>query len=208
MTNRCSTCGTYRVNYGVKRELRNNYNDSCMKCIRWSEIVKKEKPCKKCGNKRYGNLTICYACFRTKEKEKREEKLTKLRERKKKKVEKIHNSYKYLHKAAWELFSKIIRMEGANEEGMTQCYTCGVIKHWKELQAGHYWHNKLDFDRRNVHPQCPQCNTYKSGMTAEYGSRLLDELGEEGMKQLDRDAHTISYTWIDLKRIIEELKLI
>lgn len=30
------------------------------------------------------------------------------------------------------------------------CYTCGK----EGNQAGHYWHNKLDFDERNLHCQC------------------------------------------------------
>ena len=168
--------------------------------------MKRTKPCKICGEKRVGTLTICYKCFLKKEREKRELKITKLKERKKIRKEKEKNSYRYLHKLAWTLFSKCIRIEGANEEGMTNCYTCGARLHWKELQAGHFHHSKLDFDRRNIKKQCPQCNKWKSGNLAIYGTKLASELGTRGMKKLLLDANTKLYTTTELKQIIEDCK--
>lgn len=168
--------------------------------------MKKLKPCKLCGGKRVGNLTICYRCFLKKEQAKRKLKIAKLKERKRIRKEKDRNSYKYLHKLARTLFSKCIRIEGADEDGITYCYTCGLRFHWKELQAGHFHHSRLDFDRRNIKKQCPQCNKWKSGNLAIYGTKLALELGTRGMKKLLLDANTKLYTTTELKQIIEDCK--
>ena len=68
------------------------------------------------------------------------------------------------------------------------CYTCNR----EGNQAGHYWHNKLDFDERNLHCQCVACNMWKSGNLAEYGNRLLSENGKDWMDKLYSDAHQSS----------------
>jgi NAD-dependent SIR2 family protein deacetylase len=78
--------------------------------------------------------------------------------------------------------------------------------HWKRLQAGHYFHNKLDFDRRNLRPQCPRCNKWLRGNLAVYGVRLTKELGVKGMDQLMKDANTVTYSTMDLHKIIDECK--
>ncbi len=156
----------------------------------------------KCGGKKLNGRSMCYQCFLKKEREKRELKIAKLKERKKIRKEKDRNSYRYLHKIAWDLFSKCIRIEGVDDEGITYCYTCGLRFHWKDLQAGHFHHSRLDFDRRNIHKQCPRCNKWKRGELALYGTKLAIELGTEGMKRLLLDANQKRYTCSELKEII------
>jgi len=168
--------------------------------------MKKEKPCKICGGRRIRGMTICYNCFLKREREKKKLKITKLKERKRIRKEKDRNSYRYLHKKAWTLFSKCIRIEGADEDGITYCYTCGLRFHWKKLQAGHFHHGRLDFDRRNIKKQCPRCNKWKSGELALYGTKLTQELGVDGMQRLLLDANTKRYTITELKQIIEDCK--
>ena len=76
---------------------------------------------------------------------------------------------RWLKKKAWELFSLYIRQRDL------KCFTCDVIKPYKELQAGHWrhGHTKKGFlDERNVHAQCPKCNTYLSGNLGEYTLRM------------------------------------
>ena len=36
------------------------------------------------------------------------------------------------------LFSQYIRRKNADHLGRVKCFTCGVEKHWKEQQAGHF----------------------------------------------------------------------
>ncbi|WP_204466220.1 hypothetical protein, partial [Bifidobacterium pullorum] len=44
-----------------------------------------------------------------------------------------HKSRKYLHKKAWDLFSKYVRQK---ENGV--CFTCKKRDNWKNMQAGHF----------------------------------------------------------------------
>ena len=74
----------------------------------------------------------------------------------------------------WKVFSEYIR-----RRDLGRCFTCGVIKAWKDMQAGHYIHGSesskyspLFFNESNVHCQCPQCNSWKSGNLTEYAYRL------------------------------------
>lgn len=97
---------------------------------------------------------------------------------------------KSLHKKAWSLFSLCVRLEGSDEYGMTECYSCGKRLHYKEANAGHYFHKKLDFDRRNVKNQCIKCNHHLSGNHSHYAIKLAKELGVEGMEKLELDANT------------------
>lgn len=115
----------------------------------------------------------------------------------------LKSQYKKLHSKAWSLFSKVIRTE-YTRSGYIRCYTCHIAMTFSEAQAGHFIHGKLDFDRRNIHPQCQQCNLYKSGNLAEYGIRLAGELGADGMEKLRYDSYTIKYTIEDLEKIIQE----
>lgn len=42
-----------------------------------------------------------------------------------------------LKKKLWTLFSEYIRRLYSHDD-ICECVTCGVKKHWKELQAGHF----------------------------------------------------------------------
>ena len=110
--------------------------------------------------------------------------------------------FKTLHTKAWKLFSEYVRRKNANEFGMVQCFTCPTILHWKEAQASHYFHGKLDFDDRNVRAACPQCNLYKSGNLAYYGVKLAIIIGVEGMEKLELDSNILKYSLDDLEEII------
>lgn len=139
---------------------------------------------------------LCTNCTRSKLEEKKEKhKQTKTYQK---------SRYKTLHKKAWTIFSKWIRLSQVNNIGRVRCYTCPTALTATEMQAGHFYHGRLDFDPRNIHPQCPQCNLYKSGNLAEYGVRLATELGVEGMQQLRLDSNIKIYTISDLEAIIEE----
>lgn len=69
------------------------------------------------------------------------------------------------------------------------CFTCGVIKPWKEQQAGHYVsrvHNSLRFDERNVHCQCVGCNIFKHGALDVYALNLQSRYGNDILKELNQ----------------------
>lgn len=77
---------------------------------------------------------------------------------------------------AWKTFSKYIRLRDK------KCYTCpkGLAEN-----AGHFWHNVLDFDEENIHGQCVHCNKWLSGNLAVYSVNLLREIGKKRFEALD-----------------------
>ena len=82
---------------------------------------------------------------------------------------------------------KAIRMESSDDRGRCQCVTCGVVKSYKVMHAGHFVGGRtmgVLFDERNIHPQCAICNLYGGGeqdryewfMRMRYGQEVIDEL--------------------------------
>ncbi len=82
-----------------------------------------------------------------------------------------------LDKQLWKLFSLYVRQNHANENGHIVCITCGVWRHWKACDAGHYLsrrHKITKFDEYNVFPQCKQCNGPGGGGKPEEYKKFLD----------------------------------
>lgn len=111
-----------------------------------------------------------------------------------------------LKKKVWKLISKHIRYKGANSFGMQQCYTCTKWFEPKDMDCGHYIHNKLDFDERNLKPQCVRCNKWLHGNLNNYAKRLILENGAEWLEQLERDAIAKGnkYTRIELNELLNK----
>lgn len=60
------------------------------------------------------------------------------------------------------LFSRLVRQSGADSQGICTCASCGVKKHWKAVDCGHYYsrsHKIIRWDVRNARPQCKGCNS-------------------------------------------------
>lgn len=169
--------------------------------------MKIEKPCKLCRVKRYANTSYCWKHYRETEKEKKELKLKKKKERKESSKKFQESLRKMLHKKAWKLQSEWIRRKDADLDGNVECYTCYAVKHYSEMNAGHFKHDRLDFDDDNLKPQCVQCNLHNSGRLDVYATRLIEENGLEWVKNLERKAHEYNkYTPEILMNIIKDLK--
>ena len=79
---------------------------------------------------------------------------------------------------AWNVFSRYIRRKYADDNGYVACVTCGVKKHYKEMQAGHYVdsrNNSVLFNEELVYPQCVGCNMFKHGNKIKYTKFLMDK---------------------------------
>lgn len=112
-------------------------------------------------------------------------------------------------KKTWKVFSQYIRLKYANKDGFVRCVTCGKIKHWKEMQAGHYKHNKLDFCEFNVFPQCVRCNHYKSGELGNYADFLIKKFGNDILEKIEIYAKLEKkYNIIELQYMHDEWKKI
>jgi hypothetical protein len=76
------------------------------------------------------------------------------------------------------IFSQLIRLKEADEFGMVKCFTCEEIKHWKQMQCGHFVSRAkmpTRFSEKNCRPQCKTCNEDKRGNLAVFSERLEAE---------------------------------
>jgi hypothetical protein len=83
------------------------------------------------------------------------------------------------------IFSQLIRLTYANEYGMVQCFTCPDIKHWKQMQCGHFISRAqmpTRFSIKNCRPQCKDCNEGKRGNLAVFANGL--EAEEPGIVEI------------------------
>lgn len=118
---------------------------------------------------------------------------------------------KKLMKKAWKLFSEWIRKKDADFAGYVSCICCGRQYLWNsgEIHAGHWIHDKLDFDERNVHPQCKNCNfKYNKNTNTAYAIYMAQRYGAEEMERIRKQAYEKgnNYTVTELNQILIELK--
>jgi hypothetical protein len=118
-----------------------------------------------------------------------------------------------LAKKAWGLFAKQVKQGAADHSGFVRCVSCGTYIPWQSAHAGHFVHcskqSPLSYDKRNVHPQCRQCNYYgMQGLAAirytqfiqsKYGSEVVNEL-------LDAKHSKIYMKRLELEELIEKLE--
>lgn len=131
--------------------------------------------------------------------------------KKTKKLKKIKQpSINSLKKKAWKLCSEYVRRSNADKDGTVSCYTCGVKKHWKEIQAGHAIpgrHNAILFYLKAIKPQCIGCNLFKSGNYTKFHIRLEKEYGFGILQELENvDKENHKFTVAELLEKIEFFK--
>ena len=95
---------------------------------------------------------------------------------------------------------KVVRMKAAiaeNLDGYVTCVSCGVKKHWKELDAGHYFSRgdkSVKLMEENIHPQCKGCNIRMSHgdtkVVTAYRRHMVDMYGEDFLDHLEALAWT------------------
>ncbi len=112
-----------------------------------------------------------------------------------------------LKKKLWTAMSQYIRQRDADWQGMVACCSCGKVKHYKEMDCGHY-HPRTDglamfFEEKNLAPQCSACNRFRHGNLARYAIYLIGKYGNGILEELEwksRQRITISNT--EYKRLI------
>jgi len=108
------------------------------------------------------------------------------------------------------LFSQFIRRRNADHLGRVKCFTCGVEKHWKEQQAGHFQsrsHHSTRWDEVNVQVQCVKCNMFRQGEQYKFGLYLDDRFGDGTAEELENRAKTIvKLNRVDYEEAIERYK--
>ena len=108
------------------------------------------------------------------------------------------------------LFSQYIRRRSADDLGRVKCFTCGVEKHWKEQQAGHFQsrsHHSTRWDEVNVQVQCVKCNMFRQGEQYKFGMYLDQKYGEGTAEELEIRSKTIvKLNRTDYEEAIERYK--
>lgn len=71
----------------------------------------------------------------------------------------------------WKAFSEYIRQRDADENGYCRCFTCGLIRPWKQMDCGHgipRQHKATKYHEHNNHAQCKKCNGFEGGKRERY----------------------------------------
>ena len=92
-----------------------------------------------------------------------------------------------LKKKLWDSFSKYYRLKNADRNGNCTCYTCGAVKNWKQMQAGHFEsrrHSNTFIDEDNIRIQCVSCNVFLSGNYQAFARKLVSEKGLDILEDL------------------------
>jgi len=125
-------------------------------------------------------------------------KRTKIRKQSKEKISVIQRKI-------WEHCKRIIRTIYPNV-----CYTCGATglegSNW---HTGHMWAKAslgayLKYDLRVLRPQCYNCNINHGGAGADFYKRMLKEIGEEAMAQLERDRQVTVKAYDHYVKVLSE----
>tara|TARA_R110000868_G_scaffold207972_5_gene457114 strand:+ start:1390 stop:1812 length:423 start_codon:yes stop_codon:yes gene_type:complete len=95
---------------------------------------------------------------------------------------------------------KVVRMKAAIAEdinGYVTCVSCGEKRHWKELDAGHYFSRcdkSVKLMEENIHPQCKGCNIKMSHgdtkVVSAYRRYMVEMYGEDFLEYLEKLAWT------------------
>ena len=125
---------------------------------------------------------------------------------KKKKARPISKLKKDLDK--W--FSLYVRLRYATTEGMTQCVTCGDVKHYKSMHCGHFMsrvHHSTRWHEDNCEVQCIGCNLYKQGQQYLFSVHIDNKHGEGTADELEfLSRTTVKYMRCDYEEQIEHYK--
>ena len=92
------------------------------------------------------------------------------------------------------VYSKYIRLKYADKDGFCTCYTCGKIKHWKEMHCGHFIPRNIlitRWDERNTRPQDVGCNIFGNGKVLDFEDHLVKDLGRKEVDKLKASRFTI-----------------
>jgi|TARA_R110002012_G_C11543810_1_gene601704 hypothetical protein len=96
-------------------------------------------------------------------------------------------------------FSLFIRLRDATEYGLVQCFTCGIVKHYKSgMQCGHFQSRRFmatRYDEKNCSAQCVACNMFRAGEQYKFGLALDAKYGEGTAEELEiiaRQTHKFS----------------
>lgn len=113
---------------------------------------------------------------------------------------------RWLKKKLDTVFSIYIRSTAADQYGQAECYTCGLVAPWKQLQCGHYLRRSRLFTRwepKNCRVQCYRCNIILKGNYEEFADRLMQEDPSEWEWLMGTKCELRKYTRDEMESMIQ-----
>lgn len=109
-----------------------------------------------------------------------------------------------------KVFSQYIRLKDADYAGYNSCFTCGMTKSWKELDAGHFQSRgkyATRYHEDNVKPQCKRCNGFRGGEQYQFALNLGTDLADE-LVYLSNQPARLTNDWLleKIKHYQQEVK--
>lgn len=113
-------------------------------------------------------------------------------------------------KKAHELLQRLVRMKAADDNGFAECVSCGAVKHYKQMDGGHFISRTYSFHslrEENIHPQCKRCNRFFTGCHDDYRRYMVEMYGEDFVEWLTDTKHTLhKWSILELDAMIVEFK--
>lgn len=107
-------------------------------------------------------------------------------------------------------FSVYIRTRYADDQGMVDCFTSGVRKHWKEVHCGHFQsrrHLATRWDEQNCQVQSVAENIYNQGNQFQFGLNLDKKYGKGTAEALLVKAQTtVKLSRVEIEELIQHYK--
>ena len=91
----------------------------------------------------------------------------------------------------------LVRLKAADQNGNCKCVSCPAVKHWAEMQGGHYVGRGVNATKlleENVHPQCRRCNLRATTSHVGYTLFMVETYGLNFIKVL-REMMNESKRW-------------
>lgn len=105
--------------------------------------------------------------------------------------------------------SLIVRIKASNKYGVANCYICGKRLPYKQMHNGHFKSRQFlgtRFDWDNMRCCCPECNVVLHGNIPKYKIKLVNEIGEERVNNLEKKK-SLKPTTPELEELLKEMKI-
>lgn len=121
--------------------------------------------------------------------------------KKKSSEKKVTESKSNLIKKLDKVFSLYIRLRDTMPSGYCRCISCGQLKPFSQIDAGHFFsrtHMATRYSELNVHGECRACNRFTADHLISYQDNLKRKIGLAKFEYLNVAAHS-QKKWSDFE---------
>lgn len=98
---------------------------------------------------------------------------------------------KTLRTKCLDALQKLARLKAADDQGYCECWSCGIVAPWNEMDGGHFIpkgsSSRWALVEENVHPQCRGCNGFgmRFGSAAQqYTIKMQEYYGHDMVQHM------------------------